>query len=423
MNIVYLCQYFYPEIGAPATRVLEMSLEWVKMGHQVTVVTGFPNHPTGIIPKIYRGRMVMEENHQGIRVLRNFLYATPNQGFFKRTISHLSFMISSFVLSLPRLGKTDMIVVSSPAFFAVFSALAMSWFTRTPFIFEVRDLWPAAIAELGVIKFKPIISILESLELFLYHRAAKVVVVTESFRDNLIRRGIPASKIEVIFNGVDPERFGQVSGLTAKQAHQLDGKLVVLYTGAHGISHSLDNLILVASRLRNLTNISFLFVGEGAMKKSLQGMADKLKLENVAFWPGQPREKMPEIYALADLCIVSLRKVDLFTKVIPSKIFEIMASGRPMIASIAGEAAWILERSGSALVIPPEDPDSLEKAILELAGNEGLRQKMGKQGAQFVREHFNRVNLALQYEKVFESLRNHRVQVKMANQNRNRGIS
>jgi glycosyltransferase involved in cell wall biosynthesis len=253
MNIVYMCQHFYPEIGAPSIRILELSKEWVKSGHNVTVVTAFPNHPTGKIPDQYRGCIFKTEYHEGIRILRNFIYATPNKGKFRRIVSHLSFMISSLILSLPRLGKADVIIVSSPPFFSAISGFIMSCIKRRPFVFEVRDLWPAAINDLGVVKSGLIIKVLESLELFLYRRAQKVVVVTESFKEDLIRRGIPLTKIEVIFNGVDPGRFTGIDAKTVKRTYGLEERMVILYSGTHGIAHSLEMILMAAERLRNLS--------------------------------------------------------------------------------------------------------------------------------------------------------------------------
>jgi glycosyltransferase involved in cell wall biosynthesis len=403
MNIVYLCHYFYPEMVAPSARVLEMSCEWVKAGHQVTVVTCFPNHPNGVIPKEYRGCFFMEEHYLGIRVLRNYVFATPNRGVFKRTLGHLSFMISSVIFSLSRLGKADIIIASSPTFFSVFSAFMMSWIKNIPFIFEVRDLWPAAISEVGAVKLKSIIKILEFWELFLYHRAKKVVVVTQSFKDNLVERGIPESKIEIIYNGVEPERFGRIDAQTAKQNHSLTGYFIILYAGTLGLSHGLENVLLAAQKFSNINNVRFLFVGEGAMKEPLKDMANKLQLENVIFWPGQPREKMPEIYALADVCIVSLKKVQLFNKFIPSKIFEIMASKRPIIACLTGEAAQILQNSGSAIVVPQEDFNALGTAIQTLIKDKELRHKMGAKGFAFVAKYFNRSILAKNYETILRT--------------------
>ena len=400
MRIVYLCHYFYPEIGAPSARVLETAAEWVKTGHQVTVVTCFPNHPTGVIPKEYRGRFFMRETHQGIEVFRNFVLATPNEGVWRRTLCHLSFMVSSVIFSLPRLKKPDIIIASSPTFFAAFAGLAISRLKRIPFVFEVRDLWPAAIADLGVLKSKRILKILESWELYLYRKAQKIVVVTESFKENLMGRGVPGSKIEIVYNGVDPERFGKPDKESVKQKYQLEGKTVVLYSGALGISHSLERILQVAEQVRDKKDVLFLFVGEGAKKEELQALARERKLENAQFWPGQPRETMPEIYALADICLVSLKKVALFSQFIPSKIFEIMAGSRPMIACLEGEAARILEKSGVAIIVPPEDPAALEEAVRKLCDDKALREQFGRNGREYVIRNFDRGALARRYQEI-----------------------
>lgn len=402
MHIVYLCHYFYPEMGAPAARVLEHSLEWVKMGHQVTVVTCFPNHPTGIIPKNYRGRFFMREDYQGIRVFRNFVLAAPNQGVFRRTVCHLSFMFSAVLFSLPRLGRVDIIIASSPTFFAGFAALIISRLKRIPFVFEVRDLWPAAIAQLEVVKPGLLIRILESWELYLYGCAQKIVVVTQSYKTNLMARGVPEAKIEVIYNGVDLERF-QVDSGNIKQKYGLANRFVILYCGAIGISHSLETIIELAGGWHD-ERMLFLFVGEGAMKAKLQEMAESMNLKNVVFWPGQPREIMPEIYGLADICLVSLKKVPLFTQVIPSKIFEIMAAGRPMIAALEGEAAQILQSSGSAVIVPQGDPASLKSVIQDLYDNPALRNEKGQNGLRYVARNYDRRQLAGQYEKLLQSV-------------------
>lgn len=317
-------------------------------------------------------------------------------------------MISSVVFSGPRLKKPDVIIASSPTFFAGFSGLAISRLKRIPFIFEVRDLWPAAIAELGVIRNQTILKILESWELFLYRHTQKIVVVTQSFRENLISRKVPAAKIAVIYNGVDPGRFGFIDARTAKAPYQLEEKFAVLYTGALGISHGLEYMLQVAAQFRAEQDIIFLFVGEGARKDELQDLATQLGLSNVVFLPGQPRERMPEIYALADICFVSLKKVALFSRFIPSKIFEIMASSRPIIACLEGEAARLLEESGSALIIPQEDPAALETAIRKLYNDPGLRRIMGQSGREFAVQRFSRSKLAAEYEQILIEAMNNR---------------
>lgn len=398
MKILVICHYFAPEPGAPSARWLEMTRSWVKAGHEVTVVTCFPNHPTGIIPEAYRGKLRTREIIDGVEVLRNWVYATPNEGVVKKTLSHISFMISSVLLSFRRAGNVDIVVVSSPTFFSMFSGYVFSRLKRVPLIIEVRDLWPAAIIELGVLKNRAIIRILEAMELFMYGAARHVVVVTESFRDNLVSRGIPADKVSVITNGVDPQLYSDGPKDPAiEQELGCKGKKLVLYIGAHGISQGLDSVLEAASLLRHRRDIVFGFVGEGAAKASLQARARELQLENVVFLPAQPKERMPLFYRTCDVGLVPLKKIPLFKTFIPSKMFEIMGCARPVVAALEGEAASILQRSGAAIVVPPEDAKRLSEAILEFIDDEPRRIAAGQAGAAFVRAHYSREELAKRY--------------------------
>ncbi|HYF79061.1 MAG TPA: glycosyltransferase family 4 protein [Symbiobacteriaceae bacterium] len=411
MRILLITHYFPPEIGAPQARLFEMAKTWVAEGHQVVVVTGFPNHPTGVIPPEYRGKRRMVEWMDGIEVHRNWVYATPNEGFIKKTAGHISFMLSSVFQSLFRVGRPDAIVVSSPTFFSVFSAWFYSRWKRVPYVFDVRDLWPAAIVELGVLKNRLLIRILEMLELFLYRQAGHVVVVTESFKEDLVRRGIAGDKISFIPNGVDTDFFRPLpkeNALAVK--HGLREKFVVAYMGAHGISHALDNLLKVADRFRDNPDMLFLFVGEGATKAGLLALARDLNLPNVRFLPGQPKTAMPELWAAVDVGIVPLKRVELFKGFIPSKMFEILAAERPVVASLEGEAASILERSGGALVVPPEDVDGLVAAIRELYHDQSRTRDMGKAGREFVSRFFSRPNLARAYIEVLHRVVRGKVQ-------------
>ena len=398
MRIAFVCQFFVPEIGAPSARVSELCREWVRQGHEVTVVTGLPNHPTGIVAPEYRGTIFRREALDGITVFRNWLYATPNEGFVKRTLSHLSFMLSSIILTMPRLKGYDVIVVSSPAFFAVISAWVMSRIRRVPYVFEVRDLWPGIFIELGVLKNPIIIRVLEGIEMFLYRQAAIVVVVTHSFRDILIRRGLPPSHVATITNGVDTDTFqpGPRENDIRRQ-WDLSGKFVVLYIGAHGISQALSAVLEMAQALKDDPDVVVVFVGEGAEKKMLIEKAARMELANVRFLPGQPKHVMAWWYAAADVVLVPLRNIPLFETFIPSKMFEIMACGRPIVGSVKGEARAILEQSGGALVVDPEDAMAMAGAIRTLRQSPELAQALGTAGEKFVRAHYDRRTLARQY--------------------------
>ena len=398
MKIAFVCQYFVPEIGAPSARVSELCREWARDGHAVTVVTAVPNHPTGIVPPAYRRTIFRRETLDGITVFRNWLYATPNEGFLKRTLSHLSFMLSTLVLTTPRLRGVDVLVVSSPAFFVVISTWIMSRLWRIPYVFEVRDLWPGIFIELGVLKNKPVIRVLEALEMFLYRRAAKVVVVTHSFRDILIRRGLPPGHVATITNGVECEAFLPAPRENdIRREYGLSGKFVVLYIGAHGISQALSAILESARMLEDDPDVAVVFVGEGAEKKQLVDKAARLGLRNVRFIGGQPKDLMASWYAAADVVLVPLRNIPLFETFIPSKMFEIMACGRPIVASLRGEARGILERSGGALVVEPEDSAAIAAAVRAVRRDPELAGRLGASGRAFVIAHYDRRALARQY--------------------------
>lgn len=405
MRIAYFCQYFVPETAAPAARVSELARAWAEAGHQVTVVTGLPNHPTGLVPDEYRTTVFRRERMGAVDVWRNWLYATPNEGFVKKTLSHLSFMVSTLILSVPRLGRTDVLIVSSPSFFVVITVCLAHWLWRVPYIFEVRDLWPGVFVELGVIRNRLLIRVLEALEMFLYRRAALVVVVTESFREVLVRRGLLPEHVAVITNGVDVETFrpDACAASVIRAKHGIESRFVVLYIGAHGISHALSSILDVASRLRDELDVCFVFVGDGAEKQCLVRRAAEIGLSNVRFLPSQPRETVPAWYSSADVVLVPLRDIPVFETFIPSKMFEILACERPIIASVRGEARRILERSGGAVVVEPEDVDGIAQAIRTLRADAGLRERLGRSGGAFVRAEYDRRVLAHRYLGLLEA--------------------
>ena len=333
MKVVLLTHYFPPEIGAPQARLSEMAKHWASSGIDVTVVTGMPNHPTGVVPADYRGAVLRREGRDGVRILRSWLYATPNEGFVRKTLGHLSFMVSSVLLSAPRTGPADVVVVSSPTFFSIASAWLIARLRRARLVVEVRDLWPAIFVELGVLTNRRIISILERLELAAYHAADAVVVVSEGFRENLIRRGVPAEKVTTIRNGVDLDRFSpnlQADPADRRALGAAEDDLLVLYLGAHGISQGLASVVEAASLLENKA-VHLALVGEGADKPVVRARLDQLGAANVTMLAGLPRERVPSIVAAADVCLVPLRDVPLFATFIPSKMFEYLGAGKAVV--------------------------------------------------------------------------------------------
>jgi glycosyltransferase involved in cell wall biosynthesis len=405
MRIAFLSHYFPPEVGAPAARVSEIARAWASK-HDVTVLTGFPNHPTGRVPPEYRGRFLAEETRDGYRVLRCWLYATPNEGVLKRTISHVSFALTSLLVGLRRLRRPDVMVATSPTFFCVFTAWALALRFRCPFVFEVRDLWPGVFVELGILKSRPVIRALERAELWLYRRARLVVTVTKGFAENIRSRGVPEEKLAVIPNGADLDLFrpGPRSPGAREAMGAGEADFLVLYIGAHGISHALDRVLDAAAALHGVSGIRFALVGDGARKADLERRASRDGLDNIRFLPSRPRRDVPDYYKSADLCLVPLRDVPLFSTFIPSKMFEILACGRPILASLRGEAADILRESGGAVVVEPEDVAAIRAVVERLRSDPAERAEMGRRGREYVEQHFDRAALAEEYRRLLEEL-------------------
>ena len=405
MRVLLVTHYYPPESGAPQARLSEMAARWVQDGLDVTVLTGMPNHPTGVVADGYQGAVTRREKRDGVRVLRTWLFATPNQGLVKKTLGHLSFMVSSVVLGGPRVGRTDVVVVSSPTFFSIGSAWLLARMRRARLVVEVRDLWPAIFVELGVLTNRRVIAVLERLELAAYRAADAVVVVTDGFRDDLVRRGVPATKVTTIRNGVDLERFWPSTGPTAADRSWLgvpEGDLLVLYIGAHGISHGLASVV-EAARLVADERIHVSLVGEGADKEAVRARVEELGVRNVSMLPGVPRDRVPALVAAADVCLVPLRDVPLFATFIPSKMFEYLGAGKAVVGAVTGEPARILEEAG-AVVVRPEDPGALARALRALAADPDRCVRMGAAGRAYVEQHFDRRALADAYASLLRGL-------------------
>jgi glycosyltransferase involved in cell wall biosynthesis len=437
MRILIVTHYFPPETGAPQTRLSGLAATWAAGGDDVTVLTGMPNHPTGVLPPSYRRAVLRRERRDGYRVVRTWLYATPNEGMVRKTLGHLSFMASSVLLGWRASGPADVVVVSSPTFFSILSGWLLARLKRARFVVEIRDLWPAIFVELGVLTNRWVIAALERLELAAYAAADQVFVVSEGFRRDLVRRGVPSEKVHAIRNGVDLDRFAP-AGESSPERRELRARLgagpedcLVLYAGTHGISQGLSTIADAAALLDGVgvgadvgvgvrgaaaratdsaagraaaldrRAIRFAFVGDGADKKRLQRRVTELGLRNVVLPPGVPSAEMPALLAAADICLVPLRKVPLFATFIPSKMFEYLAAGKAVIGSVTGEAAQILAEAG-AVVVPPEDSGSLAAAITALAADPQLRAETGRVGRAFVERRYDRAALARQYRKILD---------------------
>ena len=379
MHILFLTDNFPPEGNAPATRTYEHAREWVKQGYKVTIITTAPNFPEGKVFPGYKNSWFTKEFIDGIEVRRVKTYITANEGFVKRILDYMSFMVSGFFAGL-FVKKPTVIVGTSPQFFTAVSAWALSAVRFKPFVFELRDIWPASITAVGAMEPSFAIRMLEKLEMFLYKRADKIVAVTNTFKSELVARGITGDKIDVVLNGVDLSKYKPTTKDSAlSDQYNLTNKFVAGYVGTHGLAHSLETIVSAAELLRENKEIVFLFAGGGAGADLVKKLVEDKQLTNVKVLGRQDKSLMPKIWSLCDVSLVHLKDVPLFKSVIPSKIFESMGMGLPIIIGVPdGEATEIVKQTASGIVVEPEKAEQMVDAILKLHNNKELYEKLAE---------------------------------------------
>jgi colanic acid biosynthesis glycosyl transferase WcaI len=411
VKILYVSQYFPPEMGAPAARASELASHWAKAGHEVSVLTGFPNHPTGVVPAEWRARLrrlICHEKIAGADVFRTWLWPLPNRKAHERMRNYASFCVSAGLrgLAIPR---PDVIIASSPQLLVGLSGWWIARARQLPFVFEVRDLWPESLAAVGVGDEESLLyHALESVAKFLYQRADRIVVVTPAFKAHLMRHWrVPAEKIAVVENGVETELFSPApapANLALRRELGAEGKFLVCYIGTMGNAHGLETLLDAANQLQlQKSNAQFLLVGEGAEKERIKTLAQSRALTNVSFLDQQPHDKIPAFISASDACLVLLKKAEVFKTVIPTKMLEFMSCARPVILGVDGQARQIIEEAGAGLVIEPENPEALVRAIHQLSADRELCIILGQKGREHILQHFSRGRTA---EKYIEVLRN-----------------
>jgi len=410
MKILYISQYFPPEMGAPAARAAELARHWANDGHEVTVLTGFPNHPTGIVPQEYRRRLrrlVSRENVGGANLVRTWLLPLPNRKAYERTLNYSSFCASAAVTGL-FLPRPDVIIATSPQLLVGLAGWWLARWKNVPFVFEVRDLWPESLAAVGMGSENSLLHrALGRIARFLYRHAQHIVVVTPAFRDYLVERiGIQPEKISVVENGVETDLF-RPDRPDANLRRELgaEGKFVVSYIGTMGMAHGLETLVEAAAQLQvSAPQVLFVLVGEGADKERIIAMARTRSLTNLRFVDQQPREKIPAYICVSDACLVVLKRSEVFKTVIPTKMLEFMACARPVILGVDGQARKIIEQARAGIFVEPEDSAALARTILHLAGNADLRATLGRNGRQYIVQHLSRQRTAEAYIVVLERL-------------------
>ena len=385
MHVLFLTDNFPPEVNAPASRTFEHCRHWIEAGCRVTVITCAPNFPSGRLHAGFRNHPWRRETMEGVEVVRVWSYISPNEGLLRRSLDYASFMLAA-VLAAPFVPDVDIVVATSPQFFTACAGAVIAAARRRPFVFELRDLWPESIRAVGAIKNHRIIDWLEQLELLLYRRATAVVAVTHAFKANLVRRGIDGSKIFVVTNGVDLARFTpRPRDEDLARLHGLTGRFVAGYIGTHGLAHALDTLLEAAQTLQSAPggqDIRFLLLGDGASKEALKAKAEQLGLTSVLFLDSVTKDQVARYWSLLDVSVIHLKDAEVFSSVIPSKLFEGMAMGIPVVHGVRGESATIVEHEGVGLTFEPENADALVQALLRLARGDGLRQELATRARQ-----------------------------------------
>ena len=396
MHILFLTDNFPPEVNAPASRTFEHCQEWVKAGHDVTVLTCTPNFPKGEVYPGYRNKLWQTETMDGIRVIRVWSYITANEGFLRRIFDYQSFMVMAILVS-PFIRGTDVVIGTSPQFFTVCAAYVVSLLKRTPFVFELRDLWPESIKAVGAMRDSLVIRALEKVELFLYRKATRIVSATHSFKRSLAERGVDGEKIDVVTNGLDVSRFKpQAKDTELVKRLGLEGKFVAGYIGTLGMAHCLETILEAADFMRRQPGggiFSFMFLGDGARKAALQEKARSMKLDNVIFVDSVAKHEVVKYWSLVDASIIHLKKTDVFTQVIPSKLFESMGMGIPVLHGVAGESAEIVTKDRAGLVFEPENAKQLSEQLSRLEADSVLYRTL-REGCLNASRKYQRTQLA-----------------------------
>jgi colanic acid biosynthesis glycosyl transferase WcaI len=410
MNILYVSQYFPPEMGAPAGRAAELSRLWAEDDHEVTVLTGFPNHPTGIVPAKYRRkfrRLVAREIYHGVNVIRTWLLPFPNRKPYERMLNYSSFCASSAITGL-FLHRPDVVIATSPQLLVGLSGWWLARCNGVPFVFEVRDLWPESLAAVGMgSQNSPLHRSLAKIAGFLYRSCDRLVVVTPAFKDYLIEHWrVPEEKIFVVENGVETSQFRRLApNLAIRRELGAEGKFVASYIGTMGNAHGLETLLEAATLLcERAPKVLFLLVGEGAEKARIVSLARSRGLTNVRFVGQQAREKIPAYITASDACLVLLKRTELFKTVLPTKMLEFMSCARPVILGVDGHARRVMEQAKAGIFVTPEDPAALADAVVQLADDPELRESLGRNGRQHVLQYFSRQRTAKVYLDVLQDL-------------------
>jgi len=402
IRIIILTNYFPPEIGGAAHLFYELAENMVKFGHRVTVVTGFPRYNIKKRPESYKGKLLMREEMSGVQVLRLWMPIIPRTNLILRGFEHFLVPVILFLGGLIA-GRHDVMLIYSPPLPLGLSAYLLSRIYRFPFVVNIQDLFPKEAVLLGLLKNRVLIRLFEAIERFIYQKADFVTVHSPGNREHVLAHGGHSERVRVVHNWVDVKRVRPLPRENSfSHEHGLDGRFVVSYAGTMGWCQDMSVIVEAAYYLRDYHDIVFLMVGDGPEKAKTEEHARRLGLRNILFLPMQSWSKYPEVLAASDISMINLNE-KLTTPVVPSKLLNIMAAGRPVVASfpLNGDAPKIVAEAGCGLFVEAGDSEGLAKAILTLYHNPDLAREMGHRGRLYAEQHFSRESCIAKYEEIF----------------------
>ncbi len=402
LRVLLLTQYYVPETGAAQNRLADLATRLSHSSHSVTVLTAMPNYPKGEIFGDYKGHILLDEKREGVRVIHTWLYATKSKKIAPRIANFVSFAVIAALIGIVNAGPQDLVIVESPPLFLGLSGWLLSRWKKCRFVLNVSDLWPESAVALGVLRNRFIIHLATRIEEFLYRRADFITGQTEGIIASIQKR-FPDKAVQLMPNGVNVDSLlspseRESTRVRVQTAFGFTDRFVVGYAGLHGLAQNLNTMLDAAQILAQQKDIVFVFFGDGPEKEELIRDSNRMGLDNVRFYPPQAASRMPELLSALDIAVVPLRRHRLFSGALPSKLFECMGSGIPVVVAIEGEAKLLVEKAQAGICVEPEDAHTLAKAILRLHGDKELRRTLGENGREFVTQHYNRQKIAQQFE-------------------------
>lgn len=407
MKLLILTQYFPPETGAPQNRLYELAVRLKRLGYEIEVLTAMPNYPQMRVYEGYRGKLSHTEEMDGMLIKRSYIYVSKSKGILARLLNYFSFVVSSFFTALFMPGGWSAIICESPPLFLGYSAVAISKLKGSKLIFNVSDLWPESAEKLGIVTNKQLLKLAYGLEKWSYKNSVLVTGQTQGIVKSINQRfkNIPTYWLP---NGVDLSYFNPDNVATTWREENgfKSGDTLLGYAGIIGHAQGLEIIVNAAVALKENENLKFILVGEGPEKQSLMELAKAKRLENIYFYEGVAKTKMPEVIAAIDLAIIPLKNLELFKGAIPSKVFENLAMRKPIILGVDGEARQLfIDQANAGWYFEPENLDHLVEVIKEAISNPQIFEKLGINGRNFVKQYFERTSITAAFNQRLQKLK------------------